>query len=209
MSMKNSNDTIRNRTRDLPACSAEPQPTPPPRAHFESTLFFFSMARQLYMGLVLLVSSRFHGHTLFRHTTLGRTPLDEGPARRRDLYLTTHNTHKRQTSMPPLGFEPTILISDSLRPQGHWYRHKSPYPWQKNVRNPSNRSLGESQSRFGSFEAEKNILPLSEIETQFRVIQPVSCQSLHWLGLWCGNFIYLFSVLQKIHDYKSILIQYS
>jgi hypothetical protein len=27
MSMKNSNDTIRNRTRDLPTCSAVPQPT--------------------------------------------------------------------------------------------------------------------------------------------------------------------------------------
>jgi hypothetical protein len=35
-----------------------------------------------------------------RHTTLGRTPLDEWSARRRDLYLTTHDTHKRQTSMP-------------------------------------------------------------------------------------------------------------
>jgi len=31
MSMKNSNDSIRNRTRDLPACSAESQPTAPPR----------------------------------------------------------------------------------------------------------------------------------------------------------------------------------
>ena len=30
--MKNSNDTIRNRTRDLPGCSAVPQPTAPPRA---------------------------------------------------------------------------------------------------------------------------------------------------------------------------------
>jgi hypothetical protein len=46
--------------------------------------------------------------THIRQTTLGRTPLDEGPARRRDLYLTTHNTHKRQTSMPLAGFEPTI-----------------------------------------------------------------------------------------------------
>ena len=32
MSMKNSNATIGNRTRDLPACSAVPQPTAPPRA---------------------------------------------------------------------------------------------------------------------------------------------------------------------------------
>ena len=29
--MKNSNDNIGNRTRDLPACSAVPQPTTPPR----------------------------------------------------------------------------------------------------------------------------------------------------------------------------------
>jgi hypothetical protein len=26
----------------------------------------------------------------------------------RDLYLTTHNTHNRQTSMPPVEIEPTI-----------------------------------------------------------------------------------------------------
>ena len=30
--MKNSNNTIGYRTRDLPACSAVPQPTAPPRA---------------------------------------------------------------------------------------------------------------------------------------------------------------------------------
>jgi hypothetical protein len=33
MSMKNSNDTIGNQTRDLLTCSAVPQPTAPPRAH--------------------------------------------------------------------------------------------------------------------------------------------------------------------------------
>jgi hypothetical protein len=78
---------------------------------------FFSMSRQPYMGLGLLVSSRFHGHTQLRHTTVGRTPLDEWSARRTDLYLTTHNTHKRQTSMPYAGFEPTIPVSK--RPKTH------------------------------------------------------------------------------------------
>jgi len=34
-----------------------------------------------------------------RRTTVGRTPLDESSGCRRDLYLATHNTHKRQTSM--------------------------------------------------------------------------------------------------------------
>ena len=50
-----------------------------------------------------------------RRTTFGRTPLDEWPACRRDFHLTTHNTHNRQTSMPPSGFEPAIPASE--RPQ--------------------------------------------------------------------------------------------
>jgi len=41
----------------------------------------------------------------FRHTTIGRTPLDEWPTRRRDLYMIQHNIHKRQTSMSPAGLE--------------------------------------------------------------------------------------------------------
>ena len=50
-----------------------------------------------------------------RHTKHGRTPLDEWSARRRDLYPTTHNTHKRKTSMPPAGFEPTIQQENGRR----------------------------------------------------------------------------------------------
>jgi hypothetical protein len=34
--MKNSNDTIGNRTRDVPACGTVPQPTAPPRAPLNS-----------------------------------------------------------------------------------------------------------------------------------------------------------------------------
>ena len=52
-----------------------------------------------------------------RHTTVGRTPLDEWSVRPRDLCLTTHNIHKRQTSMPPAGFEPEIPTSE--RPHTH------------------------------------------------------------------------------------------
>jgi hypothetical protein len=52
--------------------------------------------------------------------TLGRAPLVEWSARRRDLYLTTHNFHKRQPSMPPAGFEPEIPAKDPRpRPLGH------------------------------------------------------------------------------------------
>ena len=57
---------------------------------------------------------RFLDHTQWR-TTVGRTPLDEWSARRRDLYLARHNTHNRQISMPPVGFDPTISAGE--RPQ--------------------------------------------------------------------------------------------
>ena len=57
---------------------------------------------------------RFLDHTQ-RLTIVGRTPLDEWSARRRDLYLTTHDTHNRRISMPPVGFEPKISAGE--RPQ--------------------------------------------------------------------------------------------
>ena len=47
-----------------------------------------------------------------RCSTVGRIPLDERSARRRDLYLTTHDTHSRQISMPPVGFEPKISAGE-------------------------------------------------------------------------------------------------
>jgi len=56
---------------------------------------------------------RFPNHT--RRTTVGRTPLDKWSPGRRDLYLTTHNTHNRQISMPLVGFEP--MISAGEQPQ--------------------------------------------------------------------------------------------
>jgi hypothetical protein len=53
----------------------------------------------------------FLDHTQWR-TTAGRTPLDEWSVLFRDLYLTTHDTHNRQISMPPVGFEPTISAGE-------------------------------------------------------------------------------------------------
>ena len=62
----------------------------------------------------------FLDHTQLR-ITVGTTPLDEWSARRRDLCLTTHNTHKRQTVMPPVGFEPTTSAGE--RPQTYALDH--------------------------------------------------------------------------------------
>jgi len=43
MSMKNSNDTIGIRTRDLSVCGAVPQPTAPPRAEVIVVLTAFPL----------------------------------------------------------------------------------------------------------------------------------------------------------------------
>ena len=85
-------------------------------------LAFFLSFLTSYSDLFLPTHCRFRGILLHVITfndkhTLGRTPLDEGSARRRELCLTTHNTHKTPTSMPPAGFEPTIPASE--RRQSH------------------------------------------------------------------------------------------
>ena len=74
---------------------------------FETYMYFFFLWR---CGPTRAMASflRLLDHTQQRRITVGRTPLDEWSARRRDLHLTTHNTHNRQTSKPPVGFEPTI-----------------------------------------------------------------------------------------------------
>jgi hypothetical protein len=43
-----------------------------------------------------------------RRTTVGRNPLEKWSALGRRIYLTTHNTHNRETYMPPVGFEPML-----------------------------------------------------------------------------------------------------
>ena len=81
--------------------------------HEDEEKFSFFRGSPALLGLSLsLLRLRDH-----RQTTLGRTPLDEWSAHRRDLYLTKHNTDKRQTFMTPAGFEPAIPAS--RRPQTH------------------------------------------------------------------------------------------
>ena len=106
---------------------------PPPSTHYTAPqltscqwlvlqLFFFYWRHtplwvcilQPSSGAIASSRTKFLDHTQ-RRATVGRTPLDEWSVRRRDLYLTTHNTHNRQTSMSRVGFEPTIAAGE--RPQ--------------------------------------------------------------------------------------------
>jgi len=76
-----------------------------------TTIFFFCCGAASQRGSWPPHSWGFLNHTQ-RRTTVGRTPLDKWSACRRDLYLTKHNTHNRQTSMPPMGFESTISAGE-------------------------------------------------------------------------------------------------
>ena len=103
----------------------------------KSWIFSNTAVRTSYLAPFLLIGrkplvgqgaslSRLHYHTQ-THTTLGRTPLYEWSARRRDLYLTTHNTHKGQTYMPLGGIRTRNLsrwaaADPHLRQRGHWDR---------------------------------------------------------------------------------------
>ena len=62
------------------------------RNHDEFLLTLRLLMSYIYMEHLFLM---FLDHTQWR-TTVGRTPLEEWWARRRDLYLTTHDTHNRQ-----------------------------------------------------------------------------------------------------------------
>ena len=66
------------------------------------------------LGLFVVEVSRSHS---IRHRTLGRTPPDDGSARRRDLFLESHNTDKRETYLHLAEFEYAVPASE--RPQTH------------------------------------------------------------------------------------------
>jgi hypothetical protein len=77
----------------------------------------------------------------FRHTALGKIPLDEWSAHRRDLYLATHYNYKRQTSMPPVVFKLTI-------PEREW---------------PQTHGLNRAATGIWSAITVNNILPLNYV----------------------------------------------
>jgi len=61
-----------------------------------------------------------------RHTTFGKTPMDEWSARRKELYLTTYNIYIRHPC--PGGIRTHNLRKRAAadlrrRPRGHWDRH--------------------------------------------------------------------------------------
>ena len=63
-----------------------------PSSFFHNLSLIPSRYRWRWLFMYLVTLSDTHTHT-YKH---GRTPLEEGSVSRKGLYLTTHNTHKRQ-----------------------------------------------------------------------------------------------------------------
>jgi hypothetical protein len=80
--------------------------------NFLPFLFLLFGLAHSYTDLFYLVNVGVGGYMLYLvhtpwHTqTIGMTLLGKGSACSRDLYLTTHDIHKRQTSMPPARLDP-------------------------------------------------------------------------------------------------------
>ena len=76
--------------------------------------YFFSMAQQPLVGQGFLIIEASRSHSDTPHLVGLFWTNDKHDA---ETSTSTHNTHKRQTSMPPAGFKPTIPASE--RPQTH------------------------------------------------------------------------------------------
>jgi hypothetical protein len=90
-----------------------------------TTYYCLFLERQPPEGLLIHKDSRSHTTTYhIQQDSSGRVISSS----QRPLPDYTHNTHKRHTSMPPVGFEPTISAGERtaadlrLRPRGHWDR---------------------------------------------------------------------------------------
>jgi len=104
--MKNSNDTIGTRNRDLPTCNTVPHPTATPRCTVDC---FWRDSPQWAMASSF---TRFLDHTQ-RRTIVGKESSGRViRSSQRNLPDNTHNTHNRQTSMTPMEFEPTISAGE-------------------------------------------------------------------------------------------------
>jgi hypothetical protein len=107
MWMKNTNHTIGNRTRDLPACSAVPQPTALPRTPIiDVTTSKFMQEEVIFCGSTAQ-TVRWHTITYIHTHTVGLLWTTDQPVAEATAY-TTHSKRKRRTSMPSAGFKPAI-----------------------------------------------------------------------------------------------------
>ena len=170
---------------------------------------------------------RFLDHTQ-RHVRVSRTPLDEWSARRTDLYLTTHNTHNRETTKPPVGFE--LKISAGERPQTYacdraftetgnlGYYTKICFEILRKTINPTTVGvLAESRSEYFQKTRQK-IYSLSH-RARFGVLccvsvkgQEEACHCLHkHLWIFCnkwpsGKYMWTFLVLCPRHTRINLVV---
>ena len=90
----------------------------------------FSIAKQPYANQGRLILGVTRSHTQW-HTTVSRTPPDEGSACRRDLYLTPHDTHETDihaiTGIRTCNPSKRAAADSRHRRFDYWNRHNTYY----------------------------------------------------------------------------------
>jgi hypothetical protein len=98
--------------------------------HNRPYFFYLAQYPHPFQWAMASTFTRLLDHTQ-RRSTVGRTPLDEGSASRRDFYLTAQ--HSQQTNILALGGIRThnpsrrAAADIGLTPCDHWDRHDRPY----------------------------------------------------------------------------------
>jgi hypothetical protein len=117
-----------------------------------------------------LVCSSIFSWCTVQHLQLVCFSIDEWLVLWRDLYLTTHDTHKKHTSMCPAGFEPTI--SACKRPQID--------------------DLDRTANGTGTIEMYFPLIDISLLHTQWQLL--LKCNALDW-SLSAATVVYHFVFL--------------
>jgi hypothetical protein len=80
---------------------------------WSNNIFYYGATALVAQGLLIIEDSRSHS---VKHTTLGRNPLDERSACRRDLNLKTHNAQKDKPPCPWRDSNPQSQEANDRRP---------------------------------------------------------------------------------------------
>jgi hypothetical protein len=143
------------------------------------------------------------------HTTVGRTPLDEGSARRRDLCLTRQTPYKTNThAFGGIRTHDPIkrLAADlSLRPRGHWDRQQSLIKIQNTgfSENPPARS-----GRFLCGQTDMRGLKVSNNGYSLCERVTIHCVRKKWWCLWNCKNITGASLFWSWHSFKGLLLDF-
>jgi hypothetical protein len=160
---------------------------------------FFSVWRNSPTPVRAASFFKFLDHTQW-HTTAGRTPLDEGSARGRDLYLITHSTSRQTNIHTPGGISFCILLFSVIHPYLFLcldcpafclfvFTHNTQYkhPWPQRDSNP------QPQQELGHWDRLTTLIPFNNFSL-FLDVPPKSLLTVDSPLFWEFTLTYVHTI---------------